>query len=43
MRDFFTEELEALRKRALDRDLREISSAQGPEVVIAGRHFINFS
>jgi 8-amino-7-oxononanoate synthase len=43
MRDFFTEELEALRKRALDRCLREISSAQGPEVVIAGRHFINFS
>ena len=43
MRDFFTEELEALRKRALDRYLREISSAQGPEVVIAGRHFINFS
>jgi 8-amino-7-oxononanoate synthase len=43
MRDFFTEELEALRKRALDRHLREISSAQGPEVVIAGRHFINFS
>jgi 8-amino-7-oxononanoate synthase len=43
MRDFFTEELEALRKRALDRHLREISSAQGPEIVIAGRHFINFS
>jgi 8-amino-7-oxononanoate synthase len=43
MRDFFTEELEALRKRALDRHLREISSAQGPEVVIAGRHFFNFS
>ena len=43
MRDFFAEELEALRKRALDRHLREISSAQGPEVVIAGRHFINFS
>jgi 8-amino-7-oxononanoate synthase len=43
MRNFFTKELEALRKRALDRHLREISSAQGPEVVIAGRHFINFS
>jgi 8-amino-7-oxononanoate synthase len=43
MWDFFAEELEALRKRALDRHLREISSAQGPEVVIAGRHFINFS
>jgi 8-amino-7-oxononanoate synthase len=43
MRDFFAEELEALRKRALDRHLREITSAQWPEVVIAGRHFINFS
>ena len=43
MRDFFAKELEALRKRALDRHLREISNAQGPEVVIAGRHFINFS
>ena len=43
MRDFFAEELEALRKRALDRHLREISNAQGPEVVIAGRHFINCS
>ncbi len=43
MRDFFAEELEALRKRALDRHLREISSAQGSKVVIAGRHFINFS
>jgi 8-amino-7-oxononanoate synthase len=43
MRDFFAEELEALRKRALDRHLREISSAQGPEVEIAGRRFINFS
>jgi 8-amino-7-oxononanoate synthase len=27
----------------LDRHLREISSAQGPEVEIAGRRFINFS
>jgi 8-amino-7-oxononanoate synthase len=43
MWDFFAEELEALRKGALDRHLREISSAQGPEVVIAGRRFINFS
>jgi 8-amino-7-oxononanoate synthase len=43
MWDFFAEQLEALRKRALDRHLREIRCAQGPEVVIAGRHFINFS
>jgi 8-amino-7-oxononanoate synthase len=43
MRDLFTEELEALRARALDRHLREVGSAQGPEVEIAGRRFINFS
>ena len=43
MQALLAEELEALRKRALDRHLREISSAQGPEVVIAGRRFINFS
>src|SRR5205823_9435878 len=43
MWDFLAEELEALRKRALDRRLREISSTRGPKVAIAGRHFINFS
>ncbi|HZR06216.1 MAG TPA: 8-amino-7-oxononanoate synthase [Candidatus Udaeobacter sp.] len=43
MRDLFAEELKALRERALDRHLREISSEQGPEVEIAGRRFINFS
>ncbi len=43
MRALFAEELEALRKRALDRHLREISSGQGPEVKIGGRRFINFS
>ncbi len=43
MEDLFAEELEALRARSLDRHLREISSAQGPEVEIAGRRFINFS
>ena len=43
MGDFFEEELEALRKRVLDRHLREITSAQGPEIEIAGRRFINFS
>jgi 8-amino-7-oxononanoate synthase len=43
MRDLFTEELETLRARALDRHLREISSAQGPEVKIDGCRFINFS
>src|SRR5260370_5309107 len=43
MRDLFQEQLEALRARSLDRHLREISSAQGPEVQIAGRRLINFS
>jgi 8-amino-7-oxononanoate synthase len=43
MEDLFAEELEELRVRALDRHLREISSAQGPEVEITGRRFINFS
>ena len=43
MQDFFADELEALRARSLDRHLREITSAQGPELLIAGRHFINFS
>jgi 8-amino-7-oxononanoate synthase len=39
----FADELEALRKRSLDRHLREISSGQGPEVKIGRRRFINFS
>ncbi len=43
MSDFFQEQLEALRARALDRHLREISSAQGPEIEISGRRLINFS
>jgi 8-amino-7-oxononanoate synthase len=43
MRALFAEELEALRKRALDRHLHEISSGQGPEVKSGGRRFINFS
>src|SRR5438067_12765562 len=43
VRDFFEEELHALRARSLDRHLREISSAQGPEIEIAGRRLVNFS
>jgi 8-amino-7-oxononanoate synthase len=43
MRDLFAEQLKALRNRALDRHLREISSGQGPKVKIGGRSFINFS
>jgi len=39
----FQEQLEALRARSLERKLREISSAQGPEVRIDGRRLINFS
>src|ERR1700760_1115488 len=37
MQDLFAEELEALRARSLDRHLREITVAQGPEVEIGGR------
>jgi 8-amino-7-oxononanoate synthase len=43
MQDLFAEELEALRARSLDRHLREITGAQGPEVEIGGRRLINFS
>lgn len=43
VRDFFQEQLEALRARSLDRHLREISSAQGPEIEIGSRRLINFS
>src|SRR5256886_8445339 len=43
MRDLFAEELHALRARSLDRHLREISSAKGPEIEIDGRRLVNFS
>jgi 8-amino-7-oxononanoate synthase len=43
MRHPFAEELKALRERSLDRHLREITGAQGPEVEIGGRRLINFS
>jgi 8-amino-7-oxononanoate synthase len=43
VRDFFQEQLEALRARSLDRHLREISGAQGPAIEISGRRLINFS
>ncbi len=42
-RDFFREQLEALRARSLDRHLREIGSAQAPEIEVAGRRLVNFS
>src|SRR5881392_1331230 len=43
MRDLFQEQLNGLRARSLERKLREIGSAQGPEIEIAGRRLINFS
>ena len=43
MQDLFAKQLEALRARSLDRHLREITGAQGPEVEIGGRRLINFS
>src|SRR6266540_1143898 len=43
MQDLFAEQLKALRARSLDRHLREITGAQGPEVEIGGRRLINFS
>jgi len=43
MGELFQEQLRALRARSLERKVREISSAQGPEVQIAGRRLINFS
>jgi 8-amino-7-oxononanoate synthase len=43
VRDFFEEQLEALRVRSLDRHLREICSAQGAEIETRGRRLVNFS
>jgi 8-amino-7-oxononanoate synthase len=43
VRDFFEEQLEALRVRSLDRHLREICSAQEAEIETGGRRLVNFS
>ena len=48
MRDIFDEQLKALRAASLDRNLREIASAHGPEITMLGRdrrarRLINFS
>ena len=43
MSDWLGEQLDQLRERSLDRHLREISSAQGPVINIAGKRLINFS
>ncbi|MGI9088986.1 MAG: 8-amino-7-oxononanoate synthase [Chthoniobacterales bacterium] len=43
MSDFFHEQLQALRAQSLHRKLREIGTAQGPEVRIVGQQLVNFS
>jgi 8-amino-7-oxononanoate synthase len=43
MEDLFAKDMKALHARWLDRHLREITGAQGPEVEIGGRRLINFS
>ena len=43
MSDLFDEQLQTLRARSLHRTLREIGSAQGPEIHLTGRRLINFS
>ena len=43
MSELFQEQLQALRARSLHRKLREIGTAQGPEVQIVGRQVVNFS
>src|SRR5437762_2860894 len=43
IRDLFEEQLKALRAASLDRHLREIASAQGPEIELEGRRLLNFS
>ena len=43
MNDIYARQLEALRARSLDRQLRELSSAQGAIVYLDGKRLINFS
>src|SRR6266699_5491858 len=43
MRNSFREQLDVLSACSLDRHLREIYSAQGPEIEIAGKRLVNFS
>ena len=43
MSDLFHEQLQTLRAQSLHRSLREIGTAQGPEVQIVGRQLLNFS
>jgi len=43
MQEAFRDELDQLRARSLLRRLREIGSAQGPNVELVGQHLVNFS
>lgn len=43
MSEIFHEQLQALRAQSLHRKLREIGTAQGPEVRIVGQQLVNFS
>jgi 8-amino-7-oxononanoate synthase len=43
MSNLFGEQLETLRARSLHRQLREVETAQGAKVDIAGQHLANFS
>ena len=43
MSELFHEQLQALRAQALHRKLREIGTAQGPEIEIVGQQLVNFS
>lgn len=43
MSELFQEQLQALRAQSLHRKLREIGTAQGPEVQIVGQQLVNFS
>ncbi len=43
MSDIFQEQLQALRAQSLHRKLRELGTAQGPNVQIVGRPLVNFS
>jgi 8-amino-7-oxononanoate synthase len=43
MSELFHDQLQALRAQALHRKLREIGTAQGPEIQIVGKQLVNFS
>jgi len=43
MQEPFRDELNQLRARSLLRQLREIGSAQGPNIDLVGEHLINFA